>query len=65
MIVELSMAGISGGINAVLSDALLADRLSRSARAYAEEHLSWPGFVKLVDDLGQAAIKNDRYRRRS
>lgn len=64
MMVEPSMAGISGGINAVLSDALLADRLSRSARAYAEEHLSWPGFVKLVDDLGQAAIKNDRYRRR-
>jgi glycosyltransferase involved in cell wall biosynthesis len=65
LMVAPSAAGIAAGISAVLSDSELARRLAASARAYADEHLSWAGFVRLIDDLGQAAIRRQASRSQS
>ncbi|HEX3236602.1 MAG TPA: glycosyltransferase family 4 protein [Gemmatimonadales bacterium] len=47
---------LAGGILALLQDELRAARLSRAARAYADEHLGWEPFVESVaaiyDEVG-------------
>ena len=63
MMVEPSSEGIAEGVSSVLSDPSLANRLASSARAYAEQHLSWPGFVQLIDDIGQTASQRRLARR--
>ena len=51
ILVALSAPALSEGILAALGDPPRAARLGRAARAYASEHLAWPGFVQSVADV--------------
>ena len=48
LLVEPRPDALADGIVRVLEDRQLAAALSRSAQAYADEHLGWDGFVKVV-----------------
>lgn len=44
-------AAFAGAVRRVLENPVLADRLRRAARDYAESHLQWSQFTGLVEDL--------------
>ena len=58
LIVPASKEGLASGMSKVLSDPILARRLSAAGKAYAEARLSWHGFVSFVDEIARLVTRS-------
>jgi glycosyltransferase involved in cell wall biosynthesis len=60
LLVPSSPAAIAEGVIRVLRDRALAERLAAAGAAYAREHLTWPIFVRSVDEIYSGAQPHRR-----